>query len=102
MRRDDLRDEAAQELVSRDFLKAPGPEFLDLIEEVWQEVHAEEQPYESLEVDYYTGLAEMILRVSNCWIDEVRARCEKRGKTDLSMAIQAMAVQAMKVKIETR
>lgn len=89
MKLNDLRDEAAQEAADK------GSDFLYALEESWQEVHAAELPYERLHEDYYTGLSEMVLRVANCWLDEIRERCAYQP----GLSEDARAIQRMKVRL---
>ena len=96
MRDEKMRDEMAQEIASTGLLRTKDPTYgsplLEHLEEAWQEVHATEEPYDNLGYDYYTGLAEMVLRVANCQLDELVQRCGRHGLVPDANAIQAMKV----------
>jgi hypothetical protein len=82
-----MRDEAAQEMADSGPAVADA-RFLDCMEEMWQEVHAAELPYERLHEDYYTGFSSMILRATNVWLDELRVRSGKAMSPQEAWAIQ--------------
>lgn len=84
-----LRDEMAQEWAQMWF---DGP--MDRFEDEWQEVHATEEPPENLAHDYYEGMAEMVLRQTNCILDGIRARVAKQpGMSDVARRVNEMKVE---------
>lgn len=102
MRNEEARDEMAQEFADEvwkpnHFPMSVGGNLLDLIEEEWQGVHATEEAYEDLANDYYEGMAEMVLRIANVLLDQIRERCAKQpGMADVARRVQDMKVHIHK------
>lgn len=86
-----LRDEAAHEMAELQLsVKRPEPlyfPFLELLEDTWQEVHAEEEDYENLAQDYTSGMADMVIRIGQVWLDELRERAVQHGAGGQAEAI---------------
>lgn len=98
-----MRDEAAAELADSRYHAEGNPRLLyfpivDHTEEVWQEVHAAEghEGHFPLAVDYYTGLADMVIREAQVELSYLFNRAEKDhyGQSELIKQFRADLAEA--------
>lgn len=92
MIREDMRDEAAQELADTVLMvdATHGGRLYAHIVDVWQEIHAEEVGEGNLAIGYFKGQADLIVRLAIVLLEQTRNEAVSMNELQESFIVTGM------------